>query len=516
MHLWWFMYKFKYKQIQFEDFGQPTGMNLTADNRWVKKAETIPWDEIEQRYAKLFVNHKGNVAKPLRLALGACIVQTEYGFSDEETVSMIQEHPYIQFFCGYPAYDDKHKPFDPSLMVYFRKRLTPEILGEINELIIAAAQKKKQAAQLDNKSDDDNDDNGDNGNDSGDGDSGDGGDDSHDGDDTGSGGDTPASPQNGGTLIVDATCAPQQISYPRDTELLNDTREASEELIDALHTVGTPKPRTYRNNARKEYLAFVRNRKPGAKKIRKAIGQQLGYLRRNLQSIHRLAEGGAQLAPKQSERLATLEKIYEQQKFMHEKRVHSVPDRIVSLSQPWIRPIVRGKANSPVEFGAKLDISVTDGWTRLEYASFDAYNESTKLVDMIERYRERTGHYPARVLADKIYRNRENLRYCSKRSIRLSGPALGRPKKGEVRDKKQDYRDECERVEVERKFSLAKRKCGLGLIVARLSETAKHCIAMSVVLLNLKKALGLFFALFRIWYDTVIAAFVRPKLVYIQ
>jgi len=73
------------------------------------------------------------VAKPLRLALGACIIRAEYGFSDEETALMIQENPYLQYFYGYPGYDDEKLPFDPSLMVYFRKRLTPEVLGEINE-----------------------------------------------------------------------------------------------------------------------------------------------------------------------------------------------------------------------------------------------------------------------------------------------------------------------------------------------------------------------------------------------
>ena len=140
-----------------------------------------------------------------------------------------------------------------------------------------------------------------------------------------------------------------------------------------------------------------------------------------------------------------------------------------------------------MEFGAKLDISVVDGWTRLEFCSFDAYNEARNLQEMAERFREREGHYPSRILADKIYRNRENLSYCKARGIRLSGPALGRPRKGEARDKAQDYRDECERVEVESRFSLAKRKCGMGLVAARLRETAAHAIAMSVLVLNLCK-----------------------------
>ena len=220
---------------------------------------------------------------------------------------------------------------------------------------------------------------------------------------------------------------------------------------------------------------------------RKAIGKQLGYLRRDLAAIDSKLSLGKSLTTRQTERLDTIRTIYEQQKYMYDNRTHSVPDRIVSVSQTFVRPIVRGKAGKPVEFGAKLDISVVDGWTRLEHCSFDAYNESGNLQEMAERFREREGHYPSRILADKIYRNRENLSYCKEHGIRLSGPALGRPKKTETRDKTQDYRDECERVEVERKFSLAKRKCGMGLVTAKLRETAAHVIAMSILVLNLRK-----------------------------
>ena len=73
------MYRYSNGQISLADFKQPVGMNLKESNRWVKKAQTIPWLEIEKRYAALFTNRKGNVVKPLRLALGACIIQAEYG-----------------------------------------------------------------------------------------------------------------------------------------------------------------------------------------------------------------------------------------------------------------------------------------------------------------------------------------------------------------------------------------------------------------------------------------------------
>ncbi len=95
------MYRYSNGQISLADFKQPVGMNLKESNRWVKKAQTIPWPEIEKRCAALFTNRKGNVAKPLRLALGACIIQAEYGYSDEETALQIQENPYLQYFRGY-------------------------------------------------------------------------------------------------------------------------------------------------------------------------------------------------------------------------------------------------------------------------------------------------------------------------------------------------------------------------------------------------------------------------------
>ena len=78
------MYKFPSKQISITDFEMPLGMKPNPDNRWVKKAALIPWEEIELRFAALFKNRKRNVAKPLRLALGALLIQTQYQYSDEE------------------------------------------------------------------------------------------------------------------------------------------------------------------------------------------------------------------------------------------------------------------------------------------------------------------------------------------------------------------------------------------------------------------------------------------------
>lgn len=194
---------------------------------------------------------------------------------------------------------------------------------------------------------------------------------------------------------------------------------------------------------------------------------------------------------------------------MYENKVHTVEDRIVSISQPYIRPIVRGKAAAPVEFGAKLDLSLDENkLARIEKLSFDAYNESDVLIAAAERYRNRTGHYPERILADKIYRNRHNLSYCREHGIRLSGPALGRPKKNADIDKKIEYQDNADRVAVERSFALAKHSYGLGRIVTKLEETTRGSISLSVIAMNIDRIVAVL--LRRIFYS-VFSRYIRQE-----
>ena len=96
---------------------------------------------------------------------------------------------------------------------------------------------------------------------------------------------------------------------------------------------------------------------------------------------------------KQAGRLVVIDKVCEQQKYMYENKVYSVPDRSVSISQLYIRPSVRGKAAAPAEFGAKMDLILDEkGMARIAKLSFDAYNESDVLIAAAERYLERTGH----------------------------------------------------------------------------------------------------------------------------
>lgn len=375
-------------------------------------------------------------------------------------MEQITENPYLQYFIGLPGYQDT-PPFDASTLVLFRKRITAEMLCEANEYLLA----HKDDSQPRPPS-------------------------------SGNGRDESSIPQkeesNTGTPAIDAACAPANIRYPQDISLLNEAREKLEHMIYHMcKSYGLQLPRRCRRRARKDYLAYAKDRKHSKNQIRAAIRKQLSYVCRDIGYLEGYFSQGHVPDTKDIPIILTIFKLYEQQEYMYKSKVHSVPERIVSISQPWIRPIVRGKVKAPVEFGTKLDVSIdSEGYGRLEKVSFDAYNESGSLIEAVERYRLRIGKYPERVLADQIYRTRANRAYCKEHRIRLSGSKLGRPSPNAQTDKKQEYKaqmrlDNSDRIEVERYFSRSKRCYGLGCIVTKLEETQLTFIALSVFASNL-------------------------------
>ena len=414
----------------------------------------------------------GAPAKTGRMAYGALVIKERLGITDEETAEQVGENPYLQYFLGLEEYRNGDV-FDPSMMVHFRARFTQEHHRLINEkLILASTAKTKDADKPQDKGKDD------------------------------------GPPKNSGKLLVDATSTPADIKYPTDLGLLNEAREKTESIIDGLHDMlvnddpdWTKKPRTYRENARKAYLLIAKQKKPRRQKVRTAIGQQLRYVRRNLGHIDAMLDQDENLLSSLSgymyKCLLVIRTLYDQQLKMYENKTHSVADRIVSISQPHVRPIVRGKAAKPTEFGAKISIShQAEGYVSLDTLSWDAYNEQSDLPAQIEGYPARFGFYPKSVHADMIYRTRENRRYCTDRGIRLSGKPLGRPRKetsannAELKEQRRLQRqDEIDRIPVEGKFGNSKRGGTLQRIMAKLSHTSESVIHVAILVLNLEKRL---------------------------
>ncbi len=474
------MYKNDEKQIMIpDDFFLPFGGKLNKENRWVKLANIIPWWEFEDKYKENFKpSCTGEKAFSVRAALGTLIIKTKLGISDEETVNQIAENPYLQYFLGFPKFKEE-LPFASSLITHFRKRFSADILNEVNEKIALAD-------KTDKKDDNDNLPPTSGGNASQDEDG--------------------VNCKKSGKLILDATCTPADIQYPTDTRLLNEAREKLEEIIDILHKPERgkkKKARTYRQKAHESYIAFTKLRKPKLAVIRKMRGKLLRYIRRDLKIVEALAERNKLelLNRRQYKNLLVIQELYWQQLEMYENRQYRKEDRIVSISQPHVRPIVRGKASASVELGAKLSVSVVDGFIFCEKLEWDAYNEGNTLVDSLERYKEKYGFYPEAVLADKIYRTKDNRNYCKERGIRLSGSKLGRSSEDEKKEaKKQAYQDSRERNEVEGKFGTGKRKFTMDCIMAKLKKTSETVIVLNLLVLNLEKRLRLLLYKFLIKY----------------
>ncbi len=287
--------------------------------------------------------------------------------------------------------------------------------------------------------------------------------------------------------------------------MLNEAREKLEQMIDVMHSVresDKQKPRTYREKARKAYLTVAKQRRVSPRVLRKAIGKQLRFVARDLRIIAMLRDevGLQALNRRQHRDLLVIHELYRQQEEMYRKRTHRIEDRIVSISQPHVRPMVRGRARANVEFGAKAAISLVGGYARIEHVSWDGFHEGLTLKDAVEAYYERHGCYPEAVLADKAYRNRENLRYCKERGIRLSGPPLGRPSKAERAEQvKLERQDAAERNAIEGKFGEGKRLYGLGLIRTRLKSTSETIIAMPLLVMNLERRLRFLMCVFLGW-----------------
>ncbi|NET03119.1 MAG: IS5 family transposase [Sphaerospermopsis sp. SIO1G1] len=459
------MYPKKTQQnTQPKEFQLPFGGKLAADNRWVILAQIIPWTELEGEYAAKFELDLGAPAKTFRMAMGALIIKEKLGISDRETVEQIRENPYLQYFIGMSEYSNK-APFDPSMMVHFRERIDINLVNKLNQEIVRKALFIEEEVEVKTKKSE--------------------------------GEDSKNEVKNQGKLILDASCAPADITYPTDLGLLNRSRKHTERIIDILYknlAVKTiAKPRTYRQIARKKYLEIAKRKRPTILQRRSAIKKQLQYISRNLGHIQQLIDQGAsllELSKREYKILLVISEVYRQQLWLYENKKRKIEDRIVSISQPHIRPIVRGKVAKNTEFGAKFSASCFNGYVFLDNISWNNFNESGDFKSQVEAYKSFTGYYPESVHVDKIYRTRENRAWCKQRGIRISGPPLGRPPKDISQETKKQARvDEAIRNSIEGKFGQGKRRFSLNKIMAKLPHTSLTSIAISFLVMNLSTLL---------------------------
>ena len=435
-------------QLKFEKFGNLYQMKLNPTNRWVELAHHFPWDRCVKIFSKHFPT-SGRTAIDPRIVIGSLIIKHKLNLSDEETARIIEENPYMQYFLGL----DEFAPsplFSPTLFVEWRKKLGNGTFNGFSDVLftICCGDKiEKGQKTIDNK----------------------------------------------GKLKLDATVADQNITYPNDLGLLNKAREKTEKIIDELFDEVRGqvkvKPRTYRRTARQKYLAESKKRQVNKKTLRSSIRYHLNCLDRNIKSINELLDlaGEEAISLKSRRDFWIVQTLNDQQREMYSNKSRTCQDRIVSISQPYVRPIVRGKNGKKVEFGTKIGLAQIDGFVRAETLSWDAHNESADLVPHAEPYKKLKGYYPELIQVDKIYGTNKNRTWCNERNIRMTVATKGKKAELTAYEKKKRRDEFNERNHIEGKFGQAKQGYGLNNIKAKLSGTSHSWIGAVFFITNLVK-----------------------------
>lgn len=432
-------------QTKITEFSNLYQLKLDENNRWIQLGSIIPWDKLVSQIENKYDFSKGSPVINLRYVIGSLIIKHKLNLTDEDTIEIIKENPYMQFFLGLTQFNPDAL-FSPNLFVDIRKRLGKTEFDKFNELLVNITHPKADS-NITHK----------------------------------------------GELKIDATVADQQIRYPNDLGLLNEARLKTEKIIDLLfemtRTENSVKPRTYRLKANKIYLKEAKKKKKQKKDIRKALRYLLNCVKRNIGHINKmLDELNSEYFPldhKYQRQLWIINTLWEQQWEMFINHKNSCPDRIVSLSQPHVRPIVRGKQGAMVEFGSKLGLSLYEGYFTAETLSWDAYNEESDLINQAENYKRILGYYPELILADKIYWTNKNRKWCTKNNIRLSATPKGKTKKKTPYQKRKEKKEYARRNHVEGKIGNAKQAYNLNQIKAKLRNTSESWIGATLFVMNL-------------------------------
>ena len=279
------------------------------------------------------------------------------------------------------------------------------------------------------------------------------------------------------TVYTDASCYESLMRFPTDVKLLWECVDRAYKMMCGISSqLGEHRMRTKYNDIDKANLAYRKQRKHTHKQTRKMImrllallGKILGEIRRQMR-VHPDEE---LLNYKQLDMLETVTRVYRQQKnhFKSGDSRESIPNRIVSLSKPYIRPIVRGKETKIVEFGAKCNNILIDGISFIEKLSFNAFNEGTRLKHCVSLSKKLTGVDVKKIGGDQGYSGNDNRTFCKENGIETSFTQKGRTGKNEVKNATKRELARVRATAMEGSFGTQKEHYGLRKIAARIKST---------------------------------------------
>jgi IS5 family transposase len=418
----------------------PFGGKLDENNRWLRIAELIPWEELEEEYGKHF-SDVGRPATDAQLAIGLLLLKHMTGLSDEEVVQEVLENPYMQAFCGFEKFVTE-EILDPSTLTRMRERLGLEFFKEL--------ERKTYKVLIDRRI------------------------------------------IKAKGMLVDATVFPEEIKYPNDVGLLNDVREWLVRNIKRVGKVIGKKYRTYPRKARKDYLNFSKKKRKTKKAINKAKRQMLQYVRRNIKQLkdglEQVKATGQRVKQNILDRLQVAEKIYHQQLEMYRHKSNRIDERIVSFRRPYVRPIKRGKAGKKVEFGGKGALVHVGGFLFLDHFEHRAFAEENLMAEHVGGYVDRFGKLPPYVTADTKYGTLENRELMENIEVRTSFKRRGRPPKTIDSRDRWFKRRQRERNRIEGGIGNSKEHYRCDRVRYSIKDGSEIWIRAGILAMNLKAA----------------------------
>jgi hypothetical protein len=280
--------------------------------------------------------------------------------------------------------------------------------------------------------------------------------------------------ENTNVLMMDATCYEVHLRFPTDVKILWESCSFlwGEQIPGLCKLSGLKMPRSKFKEQKIKQVDFSKKRRVGIKANKRRVKSLLRLLKKGIETYQYLLDRakGLHLSEYVAKRFKTIRKVYQQQSYLIENKTSSVKGRIVSLSQPHIRPIVRGKENKPVEFGIKAHIMQVGGINIVEYHSFEAFNETTRLKHAYFKHRSLIGSC-THLAADGIYPTNSNRRFCSTKKLQTNFVAKGKNIKDKNIKKVKSILSVERGTRLEGSFGTEKENYGLRKIKAKTSET---------------------------------------------
>jgi len=425
----------------------------------IKIADAIDWVSLSEKLSSFYCPDNGRPTKPARAKVGLLILKHLYGHSDESVVDMLKRDIYAQYLCDV-SLKEAVTFINPSSLTKFRKQIGADGVKLIEAEALHSLKKTRTL--------------------------------------------------RGRRLVVDTTIMPSNIAYPTDVTLLEKVRSRAVKYLQKAKDFGAKSHRTYQRTARKVFITFAKIRTHTIRFRRRTQKKLLQFASRNVRQLNETIQA---LEPQVKETnttvkslpqetgnvikeqflqetktfLSTAQKILTQQKDVYQNK--KVPERIVSIHQPHIRPMVRGKYPVSVEFGPKVLLNLQNDCLFLEGVQFNNIADSHLLEASIQKYKERFGCYPTQLAADRGFWSKENRQLAEDYGIKKIA-IENKGKSSYLKGKPFRERLRRLRCKIEAKISLAKRKYGLDRCLYSIQGGEEIWARLGLLAMNLKMAYG--------------------------